>query len=56
MSRIRVTIDRLVLKGFEAGDRNALVEGCGCVRWRWTLRRRERASSAAEWPGRSDED
>jgi hypothetical protein len=27
MSRIRVTIDRLVLKGFEASDRNALVEG-----------------------------
>lgn len=27
MSRIRVTIDRLVLKGFEAGERKALVEG-----------------------------
>lgn len=27
MSRIRVTIDRLILKGFEASDRNALVEG-----------------------------
>jgi hypothetical protein len=27
MSRIRVTIDRLSLKGFEAGDRNAIVEG-----------------------------
>jgi hypothetical protein len=27
MSRIRVTIDRLVLKGIEAGDRKGLVEG-----------------------------
>jgi hypothetical protein len=27
MSRIRVTIDELVLKGIEAGDRNALVDG-----------------------------
>jgi len=27
MSRIRVTIDRLVLKGFESGSEKALVEG-----------------------------
>jgi hypothetical protein len=27
MSRIRVTIDRLVLKGFEPGNHKALVEG-----------------------------
>lgn len=27
MSRVRVTIDRLVLKGLEAADRKALVEG-----------------------------
>ena len=27
MSRIRVTIDELVLKGIAAGDRNALVDG-----------------------------
>jgi hypothetical protein len=27
MSRITLTIDRLVLKGFEAGDRKALAEG-----------------------------
>jgi hypothetical protein len=27
MSRITLTIDRLVLKGFEAGDRKALTEG-----------------------------
>lgn len=27
MSRIRVNIDRLVLKGFEPGERKALVEG-----------------------------
>jgi len=27
MSRIKLTIDRLVLKGFEAGDRKALAEG-----------------------------
>jgi hypothetical protein len=27
MSRIRVTIDQLVLKGIAAGDRNALVDG-----------------------------
>jgi hypothetical protein len=27
MSRIRVTIDQVVLQGFEAGDRQALVEG-----------------------------
>jgi hypothetical protein len=27
VSRIRVTIDRLVLKGFEPADRKALVEG-----------------------------
>jgi hypothetical protein len=27
MSCIRVTIDRLVLKGFEAGDRRPLIEG-----------------------------
>lgn len=27
MSRITVTIDRLVLKGFEAGERKALAEG-----------------------------
>jgi hypothetical protein len=27
MRRIRVTIDRVVLKGFEAGDRKPLIEG-----------------------------
>jgi hypothetical protein len=27
MSRIRVTVDELVLKGIAAGDRNALVDG-----------------------------
>jgi hypothetical protein len=27
MSRITLTIDRLVLKGFDAGDRKALAEG-----------------------------
>jgi hypothetical protein len=27
VSRIRLTIDRLVLRGFEPGDRKALVEG-----------------------------
>jgi hypothetical protein len=27
MTRIQVTIDQLVLKGFEAGERKALVEG-----------------------------
>ncbi len=27
MSRIRLTIDQFVFKGFEPGDRNALVEG-----------------------------
>jgi hypothetical protein len=27
MSRITLNIDRLVLKGFEPGDRNALVQG-----------------------------
>jgi hypothetical protein len=27
MSRTRVTIDRLVLRGFDPGDRKALVEG-----------------------------
>jgi hypothetical protein len=27
MSRVRLTIDHLVLKGMEPGDRNALVEG-----------------------------
>jgi hypothetical protein len=27
MSRIRVTIDQLVLRGFEAADRKALLEG-----------------------------
>jgi len=27
VSRINLTIDQLVLKGFEPGDRNALVEG-----------------------------
>jgi hypothetical protein len=27
MSRIKLTIDRLVLKGFDAADRNALADG-----------------------------
>ena len=27
MSRIRLSIDQLVLRGFEPGDRNALVQG-----------------------------